>query len=374
MALPPVLLLWCAAAADAGGGVPDAATSAPPPPASAVAPVAASSSRPPSSTAALPVPPPPPSVLRHSRQVGDLTLQALVMSTPEDADRARAAADEAFIEYARVLESFRAPDSGLEGMQRQAGARPTPLRPEVQEALLEAQRVCALTEGAFDPTAGAYDPLWPFDAPGFNQSPPAEELARRAPLVDCRQVVVDAPAATGLLGKPGMRLNLAEMPRGLALDRAMALMRQRGFGDAILFAGGDLVVSGHKAGRRWTVGVQDPRGPGHFAAVPVAGGAVFTVGDYEQGFTERGRRVHAVLDPRTGTPARGVRSVTVLAPTGMEAAALSRAVFVLGPDKGMKLVERLPQVDAVMVDERNRVLVSRGLEKVLKYRPPTDGP
>ncbi len=321
-----------------------------------------------------PPPPSPPGVLRHARVVGDTTVQAMIMASPDEGDQARAAADEAFAEFARVMDSVRGPAGALEAINRQGAVAPVPVGPEALLLLQEALRVCQLSENALDPTGAIYDALWPFETPGFNQSPPAEELARRATLVDCRGVVVDGAGQTVALKRPGMRVGLHDLPRGLALDRAMTVLRGKGFGDAILFAGGDLVVSGHKAGKRWMVGVQDPRGAGHFAALPVAGGAVFTTADYEHSFMERGRRMHSILDPRTGLPARGVRSVTVLAPTGAEAAALSRAAFVLGPDKGMKFLERLPQVDAVMVDDRNRVTVTRRLEKVIKHRPPTDGP
>ncbi|MEW5853345.1 MAG: FAD:protein FMN transferase [Myxococcota bacterium] len=321
-----------------------------------------------------PPPPPPPAVLRHTRTVDGLQLQALMMVAPDAADPARAAADDAFAEYARVLQLMEGMDGAVQRVERNAGVAPVPVAPEAFLIISEAARIAALTDGAYDPTVAAYASAWPFDDMNNNQSPAPEELQRRSALVDYKQLVVDPVAQTALLKKPGMKLDLKEPTRGLALDRAMTILRDKGFGDSVIYAGGDLVVSGHKGGKRWMVGIQDPRGSGHFAALPVAGGAVFTVGDYERSFMERGRRQHSVLDPRTGQPARAARSVTVLAPTGIEAAALSTAVFVMGPERGMKLAERLPNVNALMVDDRNRVLATRGVANNVKYRPPTDGP
>lgn len=321
-----------------------------------------------------PAPPPPPGVLRVARTVGEVQLQALISAFPDDGDRARAAADDAFEEFAKTFAALDGPDGPAFRVSAQAGVAPVAVGSDAYAVFAESARLAALTDGAFDPTAAVYELLWPFKSGTVMQTPPVEDVERRTPLVDHRQLALDPVAQTVMLRKPGMRVGLADLPKGMALDRAMTVMRQKGFGDAVIYAGGDLVVSGHKAGKPWMVGIQDPRGNTHFAALPVTGGSVFTCGDYERSFFERGRRYHDVLDPRTGMPSRGVRSVTVVAPTGVEAAGLSCGVFVMGPEKGMRLVERLPNVEALMVDDRNRVLVTKRVAGQLKYRPPTDGP
>jgi thiamine biosynthesis lipoprotein len=317
---------------------------------------------------------PQPGVLRHSRTVNGIPLQLLVMAQVDEADGVRASGDEAFHIFGRTLVAIEGPGGALERLHKNAGLEPIAVDADAFAVLRDAVRIWTLADGAFDPTAGAYASLWPFGSSSLNHVPPPEELARRSPLVNCRQLVLDPAAQSAVLRTPGMRLALGDLPRGLALDKAMAWLREKGHGDAIMYAGGDLVVSGHKGGQRWMVGVQDPRGTGHFAALPVSAGAVFTVGDYEQSFFDRGRRYHHVLDPRTGLPAKGVRSLTVVAQSGVEAAALSHAVFVMGPEKGMRFLERLPGIEAVMVDDRNRVLVTKGLANDIRYRPPTDGP
>jgi thiamine biosynthesis lipoprotein len=306
--------------------------------------------------------------------VAGVQVQVLVVADPQDTLRVQDVADRAFDAYARVLADLEGAAGPEAALAREAGVAPTPLSADAFTLVSESVRLAALTDGAWDPTAAVFSVLWPFHDPTFNQAPPAEEVARRVPLCDHRQVSLDPVGRTAMLRRSGMRLGLGELTRALALERALDTLRENGMGDAMVYAGGDLVAGGHKAGKPWMVGIQDPRGAGHFAAVPVAAGALFTVGDYEQSFMERGRRQHAVLDPRTGLPARGVRSATVLAPSAVEAAALSRAVFVLGPDRGLRLLERVPRADAIVVDDRNRVVVTKRLAGTVRYRPPTDGP
>ena len=111
------------------------------------------------------------------------------------------------------------------------------------------------------------------------------------------------------------------------------------------------------------------------AELDLSDGTFSTSGDYERSFLKDGRRYHHILDPSTGEPARGTRSVTIVANRAVLADALSTGVFLLGPDAGMKLIERLPDVDGVIVSDRNEVLISSGLRgKVRIVAPPTDAP
>ena len=132
-----------------------------------------------------------------------------------------------------------------------------------------------------------------------------------------------------------------------------------------------------RGGRPWRLGIRDPRGPADrsFATLDLSNGTFSTSGDYERFFIKDGVRYHHILDPDLGEPARLCRSVTIVANTATLADALSTGVFVLGPEKGMALIERLPDVEGVVVDANNRVLVSSGLAgKLAVIAPPTDGP
>ena len=142
-------------------------------------------------------------------------------------------------------------------------------------------------------------------------------------------------------------------------------------------SGGDLYVSGLNAGRPWRLGIQDPRSPERriFARLDLSNGTFSTSGDYERFFIKDGRRYHHILDPATGEPAHGARSVTIVSNTATVADGLSTGVFIMGPDAGMALIERLPDGEVVIVSHKNAVLISSGLRgRVQIVAQPTDAP
>jgi thiamine biosynthesis lipoprotein len=137
-----------------------------------------------------------------------------------------------------------------------------------------------------------------------------------------------------------------------------------------------MYVAGKRGDRMWRLGIQDPRGAADsiFASLELSDATFSTSGDYERFFIKDGRRFHHIIDPDIGEPATGCRSVTIVSDRAVVADGLSTGVFVLGPAKGMALIERLPQVEGVIVTADNQVLVSSGLQDRLKIiAPPTDG-
>ena len=180
-----------------------------------------------------------------------------------------------------------------------------------------------------------------------------------------------------LLDRPETKISLGGIAKGYAIDRAAAILRDHGVEDFMAQAGGDLYVHGLRAdGTPWIAGVRDPRGPegAYFGTMPVVDHAFSTAGDYERSFIAGGKRYHHIIDPRTGYPATASRSVTIYAKDALTADALDDAVFILGPVKGLELVESIDDAGAVIVDGQNRVFISKRLEgKVKIERPPTDG-
>lgn len=254
---------------------------------------------------------------------------------------------------------------------------------ETFEVLERSLWIARETNGAFDITVGAFKGLWKFDQDNDGTLPTRADVLARLPLVDYGGIVLDAERRTARLARAGQSITLGGIAKGLIVDRAVAVMRQAGLADFLVQAGGDLYAAGKHGDRPWRVGIQDPRastgderGPDTSFAMLSLGDAAFnTSGDYERFVIKNGRRYHHILDPKTGYPVDHTRSVTVLAPTSFLADTLDTAVFVLGAEKGMKLIESQPDVEAVIVDAQNRVHVSRGLEaRLTRVRPPTDGP
>jgi FAD:protein FMN transferase len=159
-----------------------------------------------------------------------------------------------------------------------------------------------------------------------------------------------------------MRIDLGGFAKGHAVDRCIAILRQRGISHAMVAAGGDSHVLGDRRGRPWMIAVRDPRREdGMVAVLPLQDAAVSTSGDYERFFEKAGVRHHHLIDPRTGRSATGARSVTIVADDGLTTEALSKTVFVLGVERGLALINSLPGVDAVVVDASGQLHYSAGL-------------
>jgi FAD:protein FMN transferase len=298
--------------------------------------------------------------------------------TAEEA-KARAAFDAVFADFERLdaLMSVWREGSDIVRLNAAAGEHPVTVSPEVLEVFRIARQVSEWTDGKFDITFGALSGLWKFDHDQDNQVPDSAEVQRRLPLIDYRALVVDDRAGTAFLQRKGMRAHLGGIGKGYAVERAAAMLRRNGLPDFMIQAGGDLYVAGFRDGRPWRLGINDPRGPAgrSFATLDLSDGTFSTSGDYERAFLKNGRRYHHILDPDLGEPARLCRSVTIVADSPTLADALSTGVFVVGPVKGMALIERLPNVEGVIVSAQNEVLVSSGLKgRLVILAPPTDAP
>lgn len=296
----------------------------------------------------------------------------------EDERRAAAASEAVFDELRRVdrLMSSWVKTSDVSRINAAAGRRAIEVSPEVLKVIVKAQTVAKNTGGAFDITVGAFKGLWKFGEDRDGSIPSPAQVRARVERVGYRDVIVNRKKRTVKLRHRGMRISLGGIAKGYAVDRAVAILRARGIVDFILQVGGDLYASGRRGDRKWRVGIRDPRGDRRdtFAVAEVQNRTFSTSGDYERGFIKNGIRYHHILDPETGNPARKSRSVTVLAKDALTADAWSTALFVLGAERGMKIVEKMPELDAVMVDAQNRVHVSSGLRGELHMlRQPTPG-
>jgi thiamine biosynthesis lipoprotein len=268
--------------------------------------------------------------------------------------------------------------SEIQILNKAAGQHPVPVSEEIRSVLITGRQVSEWTAGKFDLTWGVMSGLWKFDYQNKDGSiPDPKEVARRRKLIDYRQLEVDEQSRTAFIHRAGMIVNLGGIGKGYAVDRARDILRQRGIQDFMIQFGGDLYVAGKNGDRPWRLGIQDPRGPAEqiFASVEVSNSTFSTSGDYERFFIKDGRRYHHILDPATGEPAQGSRSVTILASSATIADGLSTGIFILGPEAGMALIERLPDVEGIIVGSNNKVLVSSGLEgRVNVLSPPTDAP
>jgi thiamine biosynthesis lipoprotein len=257
-----------------------------------------------------------------------------------------------------------------------AGKHAVKVSAETVEVIQTSLEMSRKSEGAFDITFAAMRGVWKFDEDMDRKLPAPDEIERRRKLINWQDIAVDARAHTVKLRRAGMRLGLGGIAKGYAVDRCAAVLRAAGLTDFMVQAGGDLYVSGQKGPASWMVGVRDPRGGARdiIARMPIKDHAFSTAGDYERAFILNGKRYHHIIDPKTGYPATASRGVTIFAPTAFLADALDDAVFILGPEKGLALVEQFPGCAAMIVDAKNQVWQSKSLEgKLQRTGAPTEG-
>jgi thiamine biosynthesis lipoprotein len=298
--------------------------------------------------------------------------------TPDEAAATRAASA-VFTEFDRLesLMSVWRQGSDIQRLNAAAGGSAVAVSPDVIAVLQDARQISEWTGGRFDVTFGALSDLWRFDHDQDNSIPDMNEVRRRLPLIDYRALEIDERAGTARLARAGMRAHLGGIGKGFAIDKGVAILRRAGFRDFMIQSGGDLYAAGLKDGKPWRVGVQDPRGPAGrtFATVDLSDSTFSTSGDYERSFMKDGRRYHHIIDPKSGLPAQGCRSVTILAPNATLADGLSTGVFLLGPAEGMALVNRVAGVDALIVSSANEVLATPRLKsRLVLTAAPTDAP
>ncbi len=283
----------------------------------------------------------------------------------------------AFDEIARIerLTSEWMPNSELTRFNAAAGGALMPLSPELFAVLARSREVSEITGGTFDVTFYAVGELWSF-TPG--SKPPADAaIAARLPLVDWRGIELDAKTRSGRLTTAGMKVGLGAIAKGYAVDRAAALLTERGFANHVVEGGGDTYASGTKGGKPWMVGVQKPGTKGVVGALPSSNISVVTSGDYERFFEFDGKRYAHILDPKTGRPlleADSCKSVTLVAKNATDADAFATAVAVMGPERGMAFVESQDDLEAILLTRDDRTLISSGLRSQFITAPEPRSP
>ena len=269
-----------------------------------------------------------------------------------DGDEAtrRAAIDEAFAAFAevdRLMSNYR-DDSELALVNRGAAWNAVVVSDAMFSVLDAARRVSSASNGAFDITVGPLVRLW-----GFHDKTPhiptAAELASVRPLVDYRNLLLDAEHHAVRFVRPGVELDLGGIAKGFAVEIAADILRRRGL-SGFIDAGGNQYLLGTPPGKRvWTVGIKNPDVPDRVMGVVETGEiSVSTSADSYNFLVANGRKYGHILDPRTLEPSTSALSVTILSRDGTLADAMSKAAFILGPKAGLALVEAFPGMSAVI--------------------------
>jgi len=254
-------------------------------------------------------------------------------------------------------------DSETSLINRNAGVSPVEVSRETFELIERSIRISRLTQGAFDITYGSIDKrLWNFDTT-MTRLPDKDTARRMVRLINYRNIALDPRYLTVFLKEKGMRIGFGGIGKGYAAEQAKRIMRAMGVASGIVNASGDLAVWGHQPdGSPWTIGIVDPNVHDRiFSSLNVTNVAIATSGNYEKFIMIDGKKYSHTINPRTGLPVTGIKSVTILCPNAEFADAIATPVMIMGIRAGIDMVNQLKDVEAIVIDEHDRIYHSANL-------------
>jgi len=262
-----------------------------------------------------------------------------------DESAAEEAAEEAFRELHRIEAAMSnwKKESEISLLNRESDGRPYKISRELFHLLERSIYYSHITAGAFDVTARPLVQLWGFQG-GTARLPDPLEIEQAMSRVGYDKVMLDGES-TSIIMPPGMEIDLAGIAKGYGVDRAVGILKEQGVESALVNLGGNIYAIGAPpGGKGWSIGIRDPRGGREtVGSLLLSDEAVATSGNYENYVEIEGTTYGHIIDPRVGRPVSHVLSVTVVAPTALEADALSTGFFVLGPESAAKAIELLPR-------------------------------
>ncbi len=288
-----------------------------------------------------------------------------VVAGEEDEGWANNCIDSAISEIQRIERLLTTFDdsSQTNRINQYAGLAPVSVDKEVFELIERSIRISEITQGAFDITYGSIDKsLWNFDKK--MKALPGEAVARKlVRLIDYRKVVLDHQNCTVLLKKCGMRIGFGGIGKGYAAERAKRLLQQNGVESGIVNAAGDLTTWGFQPnGDPWTIGIVSPdKSNQPFSYLNITGLAVATSGNYEKFVLINGKKYSHTIDPRTGLPVHGIKSVTIISPNAEIADAMATPVMIMGVKVGMDLINQMKGMGCIIIDEQDNIYTSSNI-------------
>ncbi len=248
-------------------------------------------------------------------------------------------------------------------INRAAGIAPVQVSEETFRLIQRSKRISDITQGAFDITYGSVDKsLWNFDA-NMTSLPEARTARRMVRLINYRNILLDEENMTVMLAEKGMRVGFGGIGKGYAAEKAKQLLRERGVESGIVNASGDLTTWGTQPnGQPWTIGIVNPNFKEHvFSYMNVTDMAVATSGNYEKFVMINGVKYSHTINPRTGLPIRGIKSVTIISPNAEIADAMATPVAIMGIRPGLDMINQIKNIEAIVIDDNDIIYTSHNL-------------
>ena len=282
----------------------------------------------------------------------------------EDAEQGRVLTQLVMNEMRRIddLMSTYKPESELSVVNTNAANGPVHISTELFALIEHALDFSEVTSGAFDITYASAGQHYDYRS---GKKPDKQQLQAALPAINYHHVKLDTQQTTVEFLYPGVRIDLGGIAKGYAVDRSIGILQGAGVRNALVSAGGDTRVIGKRWDRPWNVGIRNPRDKDSIVSmIPLENSAISTSGDYERYFEDDGVRYHHILNPGTGESTHEIHSSSIIGNVATDTDALSTSVFVLGVEKGLQLINSIPDTEAVIIDNKGRMHYSEGLAQI----------
>ncbi len=299
--------------------------------------------------------------------VGELLMgnQFHIGAVSSNEELANSALNEAVQEIKRIEEKLSTYKEHSETnlINNNAGITPVLVSEETIALIERAIKISDLTQGAFDITYGGLDKkFWNFDKE-MKELPNIEDAQKAVSLINYRNIEIDKKESTVFLKQKGMRIGFGGIGKGYAADAAKKVMISMGINSGVVNASGDMTVWGLKPeGEKWSIGIAHPSYQNaFFSKMEITNHSVATSGNYEKYVMIGGKRYSHTIDPKTGMPIKGVKSITTICPYAEFADAIATPIMVMGIEKGLNLVNQINGLECIIFDDEDKIYVSNNI-------------
>lgn len=272
--------------------------------------------------------------------------------------------EEAAAEITRIEKMISSwnPESETSLINKNAGIKPVKVSLELFKLIERAKQISEITDGAFDISYASMDLIWKFDG-SMKYLPTESEIKKSIAKVGYKKIILNSDEQTVFLRQRGMKISFGAIGKGYAADKAKELLVSKQVVAGIINAAGDLTTWGTKAsGEKWLIGIANPLSKDKiFSWLPIVESSVATSGNYEKYVLFKGKKYTHIIDPRTGWPSSGVNSVSIFSKSAELCDALATAVFIMGKDAGLALINQLGGTEVILVDDNNKIYKSNGI-------------
>ena len=273
--------------------------------------------------------------------------------------------DDAVEEIKRIEKLFTTFDESSQTnlINRNAGIAPVKVDREVYDLIERSKKISTLTQGAFDITYGSIDKrLWNFDKT-MTSLPDAQTAKKLVRLINYRNVILDEKNCSVFLKEKGMRIGFGGIGKGYAAEKAKSLLQQKGVKSGIINAAGDLTAWGYQSnGKPWTIGIADPNTTKQaFSFLEITNTSIATSGNYEKFILIDGKKYSHTIDPKTGLPVRGIKSVTIICPNAEIADAMATPVMIMGIKTGLDMLNQIKGIAGIVIDDNDKIYTTKNI-------------